>query len=144
VNDTSGAHEGEVTAIVTASLTPTTMPATSGPIALPSPPSMTTAKTTPTHPYICDGLMLLDSAMQMPATPVRAAQVPASRKPLRCWSMPNAAATGASCADARNARPRSVRCITYHAAPVASTAAPSVINSGAGRNSVPMRSLAAP
>ena len=48
-NDTSGAHDGEVNAIVIASLTPMTMPATSGPSALPSPPSITAANTTPTQ-----------------------------------------------------------------------------------------------
>ena len=47
VNETIGAHDGAVTAIVTASLTPITMPATSGPSALPRPPSITAAKTTP-------------------------------------------------------------------------------------------------
>ena len=35
VNETIGAHDGAVTAIVTASLTPITMPAISGPSALP-------------------------------------------------------------------------------------------------------------
>ena len=108
MKDTSGAHEGEVTAMVTASLTPIRMPATSGPSALPSPPSITAANTTPTQAYICDGLMLLDSAMHTPATPAIAAQVPASRKPLRRWLMPKAAATGASSAEARSALPRSV------------------------------------
>ncbi len=49
VNETIGAHDGAVTAMVTASLTPITMPATSGPSALPSPPSITAANTTPTH-----------------------------------------------------------------------------------------------
>ena len=37
VKETIGAHEGEVTAMVTASLTPISMPASSGPRALPSP-----------------------------------------------------------------------------------------------------------
>ncbi len=46
-NDTSGAHEGAVTAMVSASLTPITMPASSGASARPSPPSITAAKTTP-------------------------------------------------------------------------------------------------
>ena len=47
VNDTSGAQDGAVTAIVTASLTPITTPAISGASARPRPPSMTAAKTTP-------------------------------------------------------------------------------------------------
>src|SRR5437868_6945599 len=53
-NETSGAQEGAVSAIVIASLTPMTMPAMSGPSALPRPPSITTAKTTPAQavPYI--------------------------------------------------------------------------------------------
>ena len=46
-NDTSGAQDGAVIAIVSASATPMTMPATSGPSALPSPPIITAAKTTP-------------------------------------------------------------------------------------------------
>ena len=49
VNDTSGAHDGAVTAIVTASLTPITMPASSGASARPRPPSITAANTTPTQ-----------------------------------------------------------------------------------------------
>ena len=48
-NDTSGAHVGAVTAIVSASLTPMRIPAASGPMALPSPPIMTAANTTPIH-----------------------------------------------------------------------------------------------
>ena len=48
-NDTSGAHDGEVSAIVTDSLTPMTMPATRGPSGRPSPPIITAAKTTPIH-----------------------------------------------------------------------------------------------
>ncbi len=47
VNDTIGAHDGAVMAIVKASLTPITTPATSGPSALPRPPIITAAKTTP-------------------------------------------------------------------------------------------------
>ncbi len=49
VNETIGAHDGEANAIVTASLTPITTPAASGPSAEPSPPSITAANTTPTH-----------------------------------------------------------------------------------------------
>ena len=41
VNDTIGAHDGAVTAIVIASLTPISVPATSGPSARPSPVSYT-------------------------------------------------------------------------------------------------------
>ena len=48
-NETSGAHDGDVSAIVTDSLTPMTMPATSGPSGRPSPPIITAAKTTPIH-----------------------------------------------------------------------------------------------
>ena len=48
-NETSGAHVGAVTAIVTASLTPMRNPARSGPIALPRPPIITAANTTPIH-----------------------------------------------------------------------------------------------
>ncbi len=47
--ETIGAHDGAVTAIVTASLTPISAPATSGPSALPRPPSITAANTTPTQ-----------------------------------------------------------------------------------------------
>ena len=49
VNETIGAHDGAVTAIVIASLTPITVPATNGPSALPRPPSITAANTTPIH-----------------------------------------------------------------------------------------------
>ncbi len=49
VNETIGAHDGDTNAMVTASLTPITMPAVSGPSAEPSPPSITAANTTPTH-----------------------------------------------------------------------------------------------
>src|SRR5436190_12223231 len=47
VNDTSGAQVGAVTAMVSASLTPMRTPASSGPIALPRPPIITPANTTP-------------------------------------------------------------------------------------------------
>ena len=46
-NETSGAHDGAVSAIVSASLTPMTMPAIRGPSGLPTPPSITAANTTP-------------------------------------------------------------------------------------------------
>jgi hypothetical protein len=108
VKETIGAHDGAVTAIVTASLTPISRPATSGPIALPSPPSITAAKTTPIQAYICEGASVAVSAMQTPAIETSAAHVPASSRPLRRWSTPNAAAIGASSAAARSARPRSV------------------------------------
>src|SRR5438094_1831797 len=49
VNETSGAQVGAVTAMVSASLTPIRSPASSGPSALPRPPIMTPAKTTPIH-----------------------------------------------------------------------------------------------
>ena len=49
MNETIGAHDGAVIAIVSASLTPMTMPATSGPTGLPSPPIITAANTTPTQ-----------------------------------------------------------------------------------------------
>ncbi len=48
-NDTSGAHDGEVSAIVTDYETPITIPAIKGPSARPSPPIITTAKMTPIH-----------------------------------------------------------------------------------------------
>src|SRR3954470_21452268 len=47
VNDTSGAHAGAISAMVSASLTPMMMPAKSGPSGLPRPPIMTAANTTP-------------------------------------------------------------------------------------------------
>ena len=47
MNETIGAHDGAVTAIVTASLTPISVPAISGAIARPRPPSITAANTTP-------------------------------------------------------------------------------------------------
>ena len=43
VNDTIGDHDGEAIAAVSASETPITMPATSGPTGEPSPPSITAA-----------------------------------------------------------------------------------------------------
>ena len=48
-NETSGAQAGAVSAMVRPSLTPITMPATSGPSGLPRPPIITTANTTPTQ-----------------------------------------------------------------------------------------------
>jgi hypothetical protein len=77
-NETIGAHEGDATAMVTASLTPMITPATSGPSALPSPPSMTAANTTPTQAKICDGASVNVSARQTPASAASAAQPPAS------------------------------------------------------------------
>jgi hypothetical protein len=77
-NDTMGAHDGDATAMVTASLTPMMTPATSGPMALPNPPSMTAANTTPTHAKICDGASVKVSARHTPATAASAAQPPAS------------------------------------------------------------------
>ena len=47
--DTSGAHDGAVTAMVTASVTPMMQPAIKGPSGRPRPPSITAAKTTPIH-----------------------------------------------------------------------------------------------
>src|SRR5690606_34297265 len=76
-NDTMGAHEGDATAMVMASLTPMITPATSGPSALPSPPSITAANTTPTQAKICDGASVNISARHTPATPASAAQAPA-------------------------------------------------------------------
>ena len=55
VNDTSGAQVGAMTAMVRDSLTPITSPAARTPSGLPSPPRITTAKTTPIHAKICDG-----------------------------------------------------------------------------------------
>ena len=64
--------------MVIASLTPMIMPATSGPSALPRPPSITAANTTPTQAKICDGASVKVSARHTPATPASAAQTPAS------------------------------------------------------------------
>src|SRR5450631_3564053 len=64
VNDTIGAHDGAVTAIVIASLTPISVPAISGPSARPRPPSITAANTTPIHAYICDGASVKLKARQ--------------------------------------------------------------------------------
>ena len=47
--ETSGAKDGEATAIVSASLMPITKPAIKGPSGRPSPPSITQANTTPTQ-----------------------------------------------------------------------------------------------
>ena len=74
--DTMGAHDGDATAMVIASLTPITTPATNGPSALPSPPSITAANTTPTQAKICDGVRVKVSARQIPATPASAAHTP--------------------------------------------------------------------
>src|SRR3546814_1521232 len=52
------------------------MPATRGPSALPSPPSMTTANTTPTQEKICVGVSVKVSAKQTPATEASAMQTP--------------------------------------------------------------------
>src|SRR6185369_15782514 len=107
-NDTIGAHDGEANAIVTASLTPTTMPAASGPSGEPSPPSITAANTTPTHAYICDGVSVNDSARHTPAMPASAPHAPASSSACARRFTPNAAAMGASSESARSARPRFV------------------------------------
>ena len=64
-NDTSGAHAGAATAIVTDSLTPIRNPASSAPTGLPSPPMMTTANTTPSHVQICAGASVEISAMNV-------------------------------------------------------------------------------
>ena len=53
-NDTSGAHDGAVTAIVSASLTPMMTPATNGPSGRPMPPIITTANTTPTRDQLIE------------------------------------------------------------------------------------------
>src|SRR3546814_15190910 len=84
---TMGAHEGAATAMVMASLTPMMMPATSGPSAMPRPPSMTAAKTTPTQAKICEGLSVKVSARQMTAPAASAA-------PLRDSNRPNAQREG--------------------------------------------------
>ncbi len=94
--------------MVTASLTPMMTPASKGPSALPRPPSITAANTTPTQAKICDGVSVKVRARQMPAAPASAAQVPASTR-LRARSFtPKAAAIGPSSAIARSALPRSV------------------------------------
>jgi hypothetical protein len=49
VKDTMGAQDGAMKTMVIDSETPISIPAKSGPNADPSPPSMTTAKTTPIH-----------------------------------------------------------------------------------------------
>ena len=94
--------------MVTASLTPMMMPAASGPTALPRPPSITAAKTTPTHAKICEGVSVKVSARQMPATAARAAHTPAKTSDRPFWLMPKAAAIGPSSAMARKALPKSV------------------------------------
>ena len=50
-----GAQDGLTKTMVSASDTPITMPATSGPNGLPSPPNMTAANITPIQVYICEG-----------------------------------------------------------------------------------------
>src|SRR5690606_13694429 len=92
--ETSGAQDGAKTAMANASLTPTMMPATRGPRALPSPPSITTAKTTPTQAKIWVGVRVKVSAKQMPATLDRATQTPARISESARWLMPKAAAIG--------------------------------------------------
>src|SRR5664279_3471496 len=108
VNETIGAHDGAVTAIVIASLTPITVPAMRGARARPRPPSITAAKTTPIQAYICEGVSVEPSARQTPATLASAAQVPASSSAFSFWLTPKADAIGASSAAARIALPRSV------------------------------------
>src|SRR5437773_930381 len=68
-NETSGAHAGAATAIVTDSLTPIRNPASSAPTGLPRPPMITTAKTVPSQAQICAGASVEMSAMNAPATP---------------------------------------------------------------------------
>ena len=94
VNETIGAHDGAVTAIVTASLTPISAPASSGASARPRPPSITAAKTTPIHAYICDGASVKLSARQTPATLASAEHVPASTSAMVFSLTPKAEAIG--------------------------------------------------
>src|SRR4029079_17678448 len=101
-NDTIGAHDGEANVIVTASLTPTTMPAASGPSGEPSPPSITAANTTPTHAQICDGGSVNHMARHTPAMPASAPHTPASSSACARRLTPKAAAIGASSASARS------------------------------------------
>src|SRR6185503_5043276 len=65
--ETSGAQDGLITAMVSASQTPMSTPPISAPIGLPRRPMITTAKTTPTHAQICDGAKVAISAMNTPA-----------------------------------------------------------------------------
>ena len=55
--------------MVTDSLTPISMPASSAPSGLPSPPMITTANTTPSQAQICAGASVEISAMKAPAMP---------------------------------------------------------------------------
>src|SRR5690606_10866794 len=138
-NDTSGAHEGDATAMVTASETPMMQPAISGPMGRPRPPSMTAANTTPIQVYICDGARVKLSAMHTPAMPASEAFRPESIRASARWLMPKAAAMGASSAAARSALPRSLRLSASQMATEMATLRPSVMSSGKGRNSSPMR-----
>ncbi len=83
--------------------------------------------------------MLLPSAKIMPATAALAPAAPPSSTPSRRWSMPNAAATVRSCANARMPRPVNVRCSRRCPPPTSRTAATNANSVAVGSARLPSR-----